>query len=91
MLGTEKENREGDKSCSCSKMCSKTYSQLFLEHPRDNGMTYCQHLNRALTLSGKMIYGSFALFVHGLIPYFFEYTGSNIIKSLNEEIHTKNE
>ena len=61
-------------------------NKLFLEHPNDNDMTYLQHLTRAWTFSAKMFIGFVVLFVHGLIPRFFETTGTNIIKSLMEDI-----
>ena len=49
-------------------------------------MTYIQHLYRALSFSGKMLIGCIVLFIHGLIPYFFETTGTDIIKTLMKDI-----
>lgn len=55
---------------------------LFLKHPEENGMSYFQHFFRALGMSCKMFFGSIVLIIHAFYPYFFEKTGSDLIKSL---------
>ena len=59
---------------------------LFWRHPESEGMTYRQHLTRALWLSGQMAYGSVCLLVHGLVPAWFEKTGSGVIRGLYGDI-----
>ena len=59
---------------------------LFYKHPEAEGMTYRQHVTRALWLSGQMAYGSVCLLIHGLVPAWFEKTGSGVIRRLNLEI-----
>lgn len=63
---------------------------LFLRHPESEGMTYCQHLTRAVWLSGQMAYGSACLLVHGLVPAWFEKTGSRVIRKLYGDISNDN-
>jgi len=60
---------------------------LFLKHPREQNMTYLEHFAHAMKYSGKLLYGSVVLFVHAFIPYYFEKTGSNIIREINEELN----
>ena len=62
---------------------------LFYKHPEAEGMTYRQHVTRALWLSGQMAYGSICLLVHGLVPAWFEKTGSGVIRGLYAEIDGK--
>jgi hypothetical protein len=52
-------------------------------------MTYTEHFKHAIKYSGKLLYGSIALFIHAFIPYYFETTGSDIVKQVNEEITKK--
>lgn len=58
---------------------------LFLKHPQENKMTYFQHFQTAIKMSTKMFIGFIALLVHAFFPYFFEKTGSDMIKSLYRE------
>ena len=60
---------------------------LFLKHPREKNMTYLEHFTHAIKYSGKLLYGSAVLFVHAIIPYYFEKTGSTIIREINEELN----
>lgn len=62
---------------------------LFHQHPRQEGMTYTQHLKRALWLSSKMTYGSICLIIHGLIPAFCEKSGSAVVASLYNDLNSK--
>jgi len=62
---------------------------LFFEHPRQEGMTYWEHFQRAAWLGGRMAVGSVCLLVHAVIPAFCEKAGSGIIRGLYEEIDRK--
>jgi|LauGreDrversion4_2_1035121.scaffolds.fasta_scaffold1542266_2 hypothetical protein len=52
---------------------------LFLKHPREKGYTYVEHLKRAWSLGWNLLKGSFALFIHGVVPALFEDTGTAVI------------
>lgn len=62
---------------------------LFFKHPRERNMTYCEHFAHAMKYSIKLFYGSITLCVHAFIPYFFETTGSDIVRNVNNEITKK--
>jgi hypothetical protein len=53
---------------------------LFLEHPEEKHMTYFEHMSHAWLLGWNLMKGSFALFIHGLIPKYFPDTGSLLIR-----------
>ena len=63
------------------------WRSVFLDHPHKEGMTYLQHLRRAWGFAWSMGKGSAALFMHGVFPKTFEYTGTNIIKDLHNKLH----
>lgn len=56
--------------------------RLFLRHPRNIGESYPHHAATAFGVGAKMIAGGVAAMIHGLVPAFFETTGSRTIKSL---------
>ena len=55
---------------------------LFLSHPKENGMTYSEHWRHAIQLSYRMWYGSACLFLHAFFPFSFQTNGTRIIKTL---------
>ena len=59
--------------------------ELFYRHPEEEGMTYVQHMRRAFSLGGRMLYGCACLVIHGLVPAFCERTGSRVIRELYED------
>jgi hypothetical protein len=61
---------------------------LFLKHPTQHGFTYLEHLQRAWGLGWDLFRGSLALFVHGLVPAWFEYTGTSVIFSSHKKVIT---
>ena len=65
---------------------SKLIDYLFLSHPRDNGMTYGEHLYRAWSLSYQMLKGGVALLIHGVVPRFFQKTGTETIDVLYQRV-----
>lgn len=77
-------------SLALSKNKMTPFYDFFCKHPEEEGMTYLQHLQRAICLSSKMAYGSICLFIHGLIPCFHERTGTYLITELYHDIHVKN-
>lgn len=73
---------------------------LFLEHPEERNMTYLEHMKHAWFLGWNLMKGSLSLFIHGIVPKYFQDTGSLIIKDMykivtsipsleSEEIHEK--
>ena len=65
---------------------SRVIDYLFLSHPRDHGVTYLQHLYRALSLSFQMLKGGTALLIHGIVPLLFQKTGTDTINALHERV-----
>jgi hypothetical protein len=55
----------------------------FTAHPRAVGESYLQHGAFACRYGAKMTLGGLAAFVHGLMPFLFESTGSRITRELN--------
>lgn len=59
---------------------------LFTEHPESVGETYVEHLGEAWSFSGAMLLGGLLCFVHGLFPFLFKKTGSQIITRLHDRM-----
>ena len=55
----------------------------FTAHPRAVGETYLQHAFFACRYGAKMTLGGIAAFLHGLMPFLFETTGSRVTRELN--------
>jgi hypothetical protein len=55
----------------------------FTAHPREVGETYFEHGLFACRYGAKMTLGGIAAFVHGLVPFLFQATGSRITRELN--------
>jgi len=55
----------------------------FTAHPNSVGETYLQHGLFACRYGAKMTAGGIAALVHGILPFFFQTTGSRITRELN--------
>ena len=55
----------------------------FTAHPRDVGESYLQHGVFACRYGAKMTAGGIAAFVHGVLPFLFQTTGSRITRELS--------
>ena len=55
----------------------------FTAHPHDIGESYVEHGLFACRYGMKMTVGGLAAFVHGLLPFLFQTTGSRITRELN--------
>ena len=55
----------------------------FTAHPRDVGESYLEHGFFACRYGVKMTAGGIAAFIHGLLPFLFQTTGSRITRELN--------
>lgn len=63
--------------------------RLFTEHPASVGETYLQHLCAASGFACRMFFGAMACFLHALLPFAFQHTGSDCIESLHERMVVK--
>lgn len=59
------------------------------EHLRVNNQGYFEHLSDAWSFAGRSGLATFGFFVHGILPFTFEHTGSGYIKQVNDEIKEK--
>jgi len=55
----------------------------FTAHPKSVGETYLQHGLFACRYGAKMTAGGIAAFVHGILPFLFQTTGSRVTRELN--------
>ena len=58
----------------------------FTEHLNSVDENYFQHMLVSFSFSLLMFKGFFACFIHALLPFCFEKTGSNIIKDMHESM-----
>jgi hypothetical protein len=58
-------------------------SELFSRHPASVGETYTKHMQVAAGFGLRLFLASLACFVHALLPFLFERTGSTAIQSLH--------
>ena len=54
----------------------------FTDHPSSVGETYFEHLFSALAFCGKLSMALCACFIHAILPFTFEKTGSRILTEL---------
>ena len=54
------------------------------KHLSENQMTYCEHLLFALGYGFACIKAGGYLIIHGLLPCFYEKSGSNLIHTLDK-------
>ncbi len=57
--------------------------ELFTRHPASVGETYAEHLQAAAGFGLRLLLASLACFVHALLPFLFERTGSTAIHTLH--------
>lgn len=58
----------------------------FTEHPASVGESYGEHFVMASSFGAAMILGGIACLLHGLLPFLFLRTGSNVIRNLHERM-----
>jgi uncharacterized protein DUF6356 len=58
-------------------------SELFSRHPASVGETYTEHMQVAAGFGLRLFLASLACFVHALLPFLLERTGSTAIQSLH--------
>ena len=55
---------------------------LFTRHPASVGETYTEHMAVAAGFGTRLFLASLACFVHALLPFLFERTGSSTVQLL---------
>jgi hypothetical protein len=62
---------------------------IFTKHPNKVGESYFQHFIKASGISISLFFLALRIFIHALFPFFFEYSTSNKIKKLNDELQER--
>lgn len=60
--------------------------RAFRDHPASVGESYVGHLLQASLFGLRMVFAGIACILHGLLPFLFETTGSDAMKTLNDEM-----
>lgn len=63
-----------------------TTTALFTQHPASVGESYGEHLVTASGFGTRMILAGLACWVHALLPFLFEKTGSRQITLLHDRM-----
>lgn len=66
-----------------TNLLHKLLDKAFLEHPRQNGESYGQHILFTLKYGIQLLFAAICLLIHGLIPGLFTRTASTKVKELN--------
>ena len=61
---------------------------LFTDHPASVNETYGEHMAMAGSFGLRLFLASLACFVHALLPFLFEKTGSRMITELHDRMVT---
>ena len=59
-------------------------NKLLLEHPKKINMTYTQHLNHSMSISRDMFIGSIKALIHGILPFLYETSSTDIINKYKD-------
>ena len=62
--------------------------EMFTRHPASVGETYIEHMQVAGGFGLRLFLASLACFVHALLPFLFERTGSTAIQALHGSMVT---
>lgn len=62
---------------------------MFLEHPTNVKMTYTEHMFYSFKFSKIMCLGCIKSFIHGVFPFLYETSSTDIITNLNTHINKK--
>lgn len=60
--------------------------RLFTDHPRSVGESYAEHFMAATSFGIPMITAGMACVLHGIFPFLFEKTGSNLVRKLYDRM-----
>ncbi len=65
---------------------------LLTKHPKENNMTYLQHMIISLSLSSNFFIASIEAFVHAFFPFLFTTSSSDTVKHVKSFLNIfKNE
>ena len=59
---------------------------LFTDHPASVDETYGEHMVMAAGFGWRLLFAGLACFVHALLPFLFERTGSRMIAELHDSM-----
>ena len=60
--------------------------RLLTRHLDSVNETYLEHMGHAMGFAAAMAFGAIVCFVHALLPFLFERTGSDCIRRLHERM-----
>jgi len=66
-----------------------TFTNRMTRHLQENRQGYFDHLSDAWGYAFHSGMASLAFFVHGLLPFTFEHTGSSLNKRVHDDIERK--
>jgi len=69
----------------------KYIEKLFLAHPRENNLTYLQHMIISLNLCQSFAIASLQAFIHALFPFVFQTASTDTIKYLDNFMKKRND
>ncbi|MEO1168382.1 MAG: DUF6356 family protein [Pseudomonadota bacterium] len=64
-------------------------TSFLTKHLRDIGETYAEHFVAASGFGLRMVTTGLACLVHGIFPFLFEKTGSEMVRRLHDEMVRK--
>jgi len=59
---------------------------MLTNHLKDSGLTYLQHMRRALLISHALVMAAVTCFIHAFLPFVFESNASSTIKNLYKRL-----
>jgi hypothetical protein len=62
--------------------------RAFNEHPESVGETYLEHMDSAWGFAGTLLIAAACCFLHGLLPFAFQKSGSRRIVALHQRMIT---
>ena len=65
------------------------FAKLFLDHPRSVNESYFEHFLFAMRFSILLFWVAFATLVHAMLPFLFEKTAGELIKSLSQKMQER--
>lgn len=65
--------------------------RAFTDHPAAVGETYFGHLLQAGRFGLRMVFAGIACLLHGLFPFLFVTTGSDVMQALHAEMSARRE
>jgi hypothetical protein len=63
----------------------------WLQHLKENNMTYIEHLIFALYYGILCLYAGFTLVIHSILPCFYKTTGSDLVTKMSRRFKRRNE